>query len=183
MLRILSEIVAAASRPDDYLFRRQSHRRRRAKIICLCCRANLVCGYQHRQRGRYDGRGAGAISDAVWIKIPRLVIVLLGGKIFCARCVPGEIVQRTQAQSAMMTIAGVKLGLFTSTARFLKRWRGSWRTLRGAGAEGILTDSVLRSDRSNPNDAGYRMIAERIAAKIKPLLREADGLRGPSGLG
>jgi hypothetical protein len=47
----------------------------------------------------------------------------------------------------------------------------------------VLTDSGLRSDRSIQNDAGCRMIAERIAAKIKPLLREADGLRGPSGLG
>ena len=80
--------------------------------VCVVART-WFAGYQHRQRGRYDGRGASAISDAVWIKIPRLVIVLLGGKIFCARCVPGEIVQRTQAQSAMMTIAGVKLGLFT----------------------------------------------------------------------
>ena len=46
-----------------------------------------------------------AISDAVWITIPRLVIVLLGGKIFCAGACQEtrknleEIVQRTQAQS------------------------------------------------------------------------------------
>jgi len=40
--------------------------------------------------GDTSAEALAAISDAVWIKIPRLVIVLLGGKIFCARCVPGD---------------------------------------------------------------------------------------------
>jgi len=61
-----------------------------------------------------------AISDAVWIKIPRLVIVLLGGNDFLRQVARQEtqknleeIVQRIQAQGAMVAIAGVKLGLFT----------------------------------------------------------------------
>ena len=89
------------------------------QIICLCCRANSwfapgVKNHAAQQRAITTGQQVLArYPTQCAIKIPRLVIVLLGGKIFCARCVPGAIVQRTQAQSAMMTIAGVKLGLFT----------------------------------------------------------------------
>ena len=43
--------------------------------------------------------------------------------------------------------------------------------------KGILINSSLRSDPIHPNRDGYRLIAERIAEKIKPLLREADRQR------
>jgi acyl-CoA thioesterase I len=129
-----------------------------------------------------------AISNAVWIKIPRLVIVLLGGKIFCARCVPGDAKKSrrnrpAQAQGAMVAIAGVKLGLFTDEyGSIFEETAQQFGALYVAQVlKGILTDSGLRSDPIHPNGAGYRMIAERIAAKIKPLLREGDRLRGSSG--
>jgi len=41
----------------------------------------------------------------------------------------------------------------------------------------ILSDAKLRSDLIHPNGAGYRLLAERIGEKIKPLLHEADRLR------
>ena len=73
--------------------------------------------------GDMTAEALAAISDAVWIKIPRLVIVLLGGKIFCARCVPGDAKKSRRNRPAhtsserMVTIAGVKLGLFTERVR------------------------------------------------------------------
>jgi lysophospholipase L1-like esterase len=49
--------------------------------------------------------------------------------------------------------------------------------------KGILSDSNSRSDPIHPNGAGYRLIADRVAAKIKPLLQEADRWRvaNPAG--
>ena len=84
-----------------------------------------------------------------------------------------------------MTIAGVKLGLFTDEyGSIFEEMARQFGALYAAQVlKGILTDSVLRSDPIHPNGAGYPMIADRIAAKIKPLLREADRLRGPSGPG
>ena len=83
----------------------------------------------------------------------------------------------------MVVIAGMKLGLFTDEYGSIFE-----ETARQSGAfyiqqvlKGILSDASLRSDPIHPNGAGYRLIAERIAAKIKPLLREGDRLRGPSG--
>jgi lysophospholipase L1-like esterase len=45
--------------------------------------------------------------------------------------------------------------------------------------KGIFNDAKFRSDQIHPNSAGYRLIAERIAEKIQPLLDEANRLRGP----
>jgi lysophospholipase L1-like esterase len=47
--------------------------------------------------------------------------------------------------------------------------------------QGILTDAKLKSDPIHPNGAGYRLMGQRIAEKIRPLLREADRLTGRRG--
>ena len=44
--------------------------------------------------------------------------------------------------------------------------------------KGILADSKLKSDPIHPNGAGYQLIAERVAEKVKPLLERADRERG-----
>jgi len=46
--------------------------------------------------------------------------------------------------------------------------------------EGILADHQLKSDEIHPNGVGYRVMAERIAAKVKARLGAADRLRGRS---
>ena len=130
------------------------------------------------------------IDDAVLSKNPRLVIVLLGGNDFL-RQVPRqetqknlkEIIRRIQDQGAMVVIAGMKLGLFTDEyGSIFEETAQQFGALYVAQVlKGILSDASLRSDPIHPNGAGYRLIAERIAAKIKPLLREGDRLRGPSG--
>jgi len=138
------------------------------------------------RRGDTTAEALARLSDAVLSKNPRLVIVLLGGNDFLrqqsrqqTRENLEKIVQRIQAQGAMVAIAGIRLGLFSDEYGSIFE-----ETARGFGAlyiaqvlKGILNDSSLRSDPIHPNAAGYRMIAERIADKIKPLLDESDRLR------
>jgi acyl-CoA thioesterase-1 len=139
------------------------------------------------QRGDTSARALERISDLIVNKNPRLVIVLLGGNDFL-RQVPTEetrknlkeIVRRIQEHGAMVAIAGMKLGFFTDEYGPIFQ-----ETAQEFGAlyipqvlKGILNDSKFKSDQIHPNGAGYRLIDERIAEKIKPLLQEADRLRG-----
>jgi acyl-CoA thioesterase-1 len=142
------------------------------------------------QRGDTTGQALERLSDKVLRRNPRLVIVLLGGNDFL-RQLPraeskknlAEIVRRIQEQGAMVAIAGIRLGLFTD--EFAPIYEA---TAKEFGAlyipevmKGILSDAKLKSDAIHPNGAGYRLIAERVAEKIRPLLREADRLTGRSG--
>lgn len=123
---------------------------------------------------------------------PRLVIVLLGGNDFL-RQVPrsetrrnlAEVVRRLQAHGSMVVIAGMRLGLFTDEFSPIYE-----ETAKHLGAyyipqvmRGILSDPQLRSDPIHPNAAGYRLLGQRIADKLKPLLREADRLTGRRAFG
>ena len=47
--------------------------------------------------------------------------------------------------------------------------------------EGILSNPQLKSDPIHPNGAGYRLMAQRMAGKIRPLLRAADRSTGRRG--
>ncbi|MGH7854824.1 MAG: arylesterase [Candidatus Binatia bacterium] len=137
-------------------------------------------------RGDTTTQALERISDAVLSKNPRLVVILLGGNDFLRR-VPlqetrknlGEIVRRAQAQGAMVAIAGMRLGLFSDEyAAVFEETAQQFGALYMPGVmKGILSDSALRSDPIHPNGAGYRLIAERVAEKITPLLREADRSR------
>lgn len=138
-------------------------------------------------RGDTTARALQRVRTSVVAKNPRLVILLLGGNDFL-RQVPTretrenlkEIVRQIQAHGAMVAIAGIKLGLFTDEYGPIFE-----ETAAEFGAiyipqvmKGIFNDTKLKSDQIHPNSAGYRLIAERIAQKIKPLLNEADRLRG-----
>ena len=142
------------------------------------------------RRGDTTAQALERLSESVLRRNPRLVIVLLGGNDFL-RQLPraeskknlAEIVRRIQQQGAMVAIAGIKLGLFTDEFAAIYE-----DTAKEFGAlyipqvmKGILSDAKLKSDPIHPNGAGYRLIAERIAEKIRPLLREADRLTGRSG--
>lgn len=132
------------------------------------------------------------LPDAVLNKNPRLVIVFLGGNDFL-RQVPRqetrknleEIVRRIQASGAMVVIAGLRLGLFTDEFGpiFEEAAKQSGAFFVAQVMKGIHNDSSLRSDPIHPNGAGYRLIAERIAEKIKPLLQEANRLTGRGSAG
>ncbi|HEU4639854.1 MAG TPA: GDSL-type esterase/lipase family protein [Candidatus Binatia bacterium] len=138
-------------------------------------------------RGDTTARALQRVRTSVVAKNPRLVILLLGGNDFL-RQVPTretrenlkEIVRQIQAHGAMVALAGIKLGFFTDEYGPIFE-----ETAAEFGAiyipqvmKGIFNDTKLKSDQIHPNSAGYRLIAERIAQKIKPLLNEADRLRG-----
>jgi lysophospholipase L1-like esterase len=140
------------------------------------------------RRGDTTGQALARLGDTVSRRNPRLVIVLLGGNDFLRQAPRQEtrknleeIVRRIQAEGAMAAIAGMRLGLFSDEFGSIFE-----ETADKFGAfyipevtKGILNDSSLRSDPIHPNSAGYRLIAERVADKIMPLLREADRLKGP----
>ena len=142
------------------------------------------------QRGDTTAQALERLSESVLRRNPRLVIVLLGGNDFL-RQMPraeskknlAEIVRRIQQQGAMVAIAGIKLGLFTDEfAAIYEETAKEFGALYIAQVmKGILSDATLKSDPIHPNGAGYRLIAERIAARVRPLLREADRLTGRSG--
>lgn len=127
--------------------------------------------------------------DEVLGKDPRLVVILLGGNDFLrqrprqdTRRNLQEIVRRVQASGAMVAIAGMRLGLFADEyAALFEETAEQFGALYIAGVtKGILSDAALRSDPIHPNAKGYRLLAERIGEKIKPLLAESDRLRGAS---
>ncbi len=138
-------------------------------------------------RGDTTARALERIDSSVVNKNPRLVILLLGGNDFLRQVPTGEtrqnlkeIVRQIQAHGAMVAIAGIKLGFFTDEYGSIFE-----ETAAEFGAiyipqvmRGIFNDIKLRSDQIHPNSAGYRLIAQRIAEKIKPLLDEANRLKG-----
>jgi acyl-CoA thioesterase I len=139
-------------------------------------------------RGDTTARALERIHTSVVDKNPRLVILLLGGNDFL-RQIPTretrenlkEIVRRIQAHGAMVAIAGIKLGFFTDEyGPIFEETAGAFGAIYIPQVmKGIFNDAKLRSDQIHPNGAGYRLMAERIAEKLKPLLDEADRLRGP----
>jgi len=143
-------------------------------------------------RGDTTAQALARLPGDVLAKSPRLVIVLLGGNDFLRR-VPisetrknmEEIIRRIQERGAMVALAGMKLGLFTdeygSMMEELAKKFGA--LIVPQATTGILTDAKLKSDPIHPNGAGYRLMAERISEKIKPLLAEANRRRRASASG
>ena len=138
-------------------------------------------------RGDTTAAALNRLARDVLDKNPRLVIVLLGGNDFLRQVPAGDtrknletIVQRIQERGAMVVITGMKLGLFTDEyGAMMENIAEKFGALSVPQVtKGILTDSKLKSDPIHPNGAGYRLIAERVAEKVKPLLARADRERG-----
>ena len=138
------------------------------------------------RRGDTSEEGLRRLEADVLAHNPRLVVVLFGGNDFL-RQIPlaetkkniAEMVQRIQERGAMVVLVGMRLGLFTDEYGPVYK-----EVARENGAlwipdilDGILSDPGLRSDPIHPNGAGYRLVAGRVLAKVKPLLEEADRRR------
>ncbi|HXG52338.1 MAG TPA: arylesterase [candidate division Zixibacteria bacterium] len=138
------------------------------------------------RRGDTSGEALARVEQDVFEHDPRVVVVLLGGNDFLRKVPLAEtkknlaaIVARVQERGAMVVVAGIRLGLFADEYADLFE-----EVAEKLGAlyvpdvmSGILSDPALRSDRIHPNAEGYRLIAGRIAEKLKPLLERADRLR------
>ena len=138
-------------------------------------------------RGDTTAAALNRLARDVLDKNPRVVIVLLGGNDFLRQVPVGDtrnnmetIVRRIQERGAMVVLTAMKLGLFTDEygAMMEELAKKSGALLVPQVTKGILSESKLKSDPIHPNGAGYRLIAERVAEKVKPLLTRADRERG-----
>lgn len=135
------------------------------------------------RRGDTSADGVSRLDRDVLERNPRLVIVLFGGNDFL-RQIPtsetkknlGEIVRRIQEHGAMVVLLGMRLGLFTDEygPLYEEIAERHGALLIPEILKGILSDPGLKSDSIHPNGAGYRLMAQRIVEKVKPLLEEAD---------
>lgn len=139
------------------------------------------------RRGDTSAQALTRLGADVLDKNPRVVIVLLGGNDFLRR-VPlsetethlGEIVRQIHERGAIVVLAGMRLGLFTDeyASMYEKLARRTGAFYLPEVMKDILSNSKLKSDPIHPNAAGYRMLGERIAEQLMPLLRAADGHGG-----
>jgi len=141
--------------------------------------------------GDTSADGLARLERDVLGRNPRLVIVLFGGNDFlrqvslsATRKNLEEMIQTIQARGAMVALVGTRLGFFTDEYGPIYQ-----EIAQRYGAlfipeilKGILSDPKLKSDSIHPNGAGYRLMAERIIERIKPLLEEADRRRGQVAL-
>ena len=118
--------------------------------------------------------------DEVLAKNPKIVILLLGGNDFIRRIPRATtesnlkvMIERIQAQGAIVLLLGVRGGILRDG--FDAMYEDLSETYSTAYVpdvlDGLFGDSTLMADGIHPNDAGYKIIAERVAEELKPLLK------------
>lgn len=122
---------------------------------------------------------------------PRVVVVELGGNDLLNR-VPREetlsnleqIVARCVAAGSMVVLVHAKFGIwsdpFADGFEDVAKRHGAvvvWKSLSG-----ILGNTKLMHDQIHPNADGHRLLAERVAAVVEPLLEAADKQREENAL-
>ncbi len=130
--------------------------------------------------GDTTGEGLKRLKNDVLDQDPRLVIIEFGGNDFLKKT-PKEItienirqmVDRIQAQGAMVAIVDVSAGLILKECRSsLYRLALSKKAIFISSAfEGIITNPRLKSDFLHPNASGYKLIAQRIYKAIAPYVQ------------
>lgn len=112
---------------------------------------------------------------------PKIVIITLGANDFM-RKLPAEevvrnmgtIIDRIQEKGAMVVWARVKAGLFGDAyGEDLKKLAREKRIILIPDIlKGILFDPRYKYDQIHPNGEGYRIMAERIYERVRPLLTD-----------
>ena len=111
---------------------------------------------------------------------PKVVLLLVGGNDYLKR-IPQEqtfanlaaIIKDIQSRGAIVLLLGVRGGLFGDHfSSGFEDLRDTYHTAYVSNVlDGLLGDKKYMSDQVHPNDAGYRLIAERIAPVLKELLQ------------
>jgi acyl-CoA thioesterase-1 len=130
--------------------------------------------------GDTTAQALGRIDNDVMSKDPKIVIVLLGANDFFQK-IPiatteqnlDQIIEKIQMTGASAVLVGVRLDLFSESyssmySRVAKKYNLEYVPNI---MDGILGHSELMSDEIHPNDAGYKIIAERVAPQVKNLLK------------
>jgi acyl-CoA hydrolase len=111
---------------------------------------------------------------------PRMVVVELGREDFLNR-IPTEktfknlrkIVSAIQKIGAMSVVIGIRMGViedeYSPLFRKLAEESGSLHIPNWL--DGVMCSPEYRSNLHYPNNKGYRILAKRVARKIRPLLR------------
>ncbi|HBA82469.1 MAG TPA: arylesterase [Verrucomicrobia bacterium] len=127
--------------------------------------------------GEVSREGLGRLLETVRLHQPDLVVLCHGGndllhrtEPLCAKANVSQIIQSLKAQGIDVILVGVpEPGLWLSAAR----WYGDLAEEHGIPYESeavslVLSDALTRNDdRIHPNERGYRIMAESIAALIR----------------
>jgi len=119
--------------------------------------------------------------DQVLDQDPKVVIVLLGGNDYLQQISQEEtfanldqIVGTIHGSGAMVMLLGVRGGLlrdgYKSEFESLAQSRGTAYVPNVL--DGLFGNPALMSDTVHPNDAGYKVIADRVLPVLEPLLVE-----------
>lgn len=117
--------------------------------------------------------------DSVLAENPKIVILLLGGNDFLQKIPPeetfqnlGTMIEKIHQNGAMVLLLGVRGGLLSDS--YQKEYKSLAQSYNTAYVpdvlDGVFGHSSLMSDPIHPNDAGYKIIAE----KVTPVLIEIN---------
>ncbi len=127
------------------------------------------------------------IERDVLVHRPRITLVELGGNDFLRRVSAEQTLQNMEAivrtltgQGGMVVMLHVSVGVMGDPHlegfRAIAKRHGA--LLVPDIMKGILSDPALKLDPIHPNARGQRLIAERVARVMRPLLIEAERRRG-----
>ncbi len=120
--------------------------------------------------GETTGDGLKRLESVIGLK-PSVVILLLGGNDYLRRIPQGEtfanletIIQRLQEDGVSVFLIGVRGGVLRDN--FASRYEELAEKFKVAYVHDVLDDTLgvpkYMDDQVHPNDAGYRVIAERV---------------------
>jgi acyl-CoA hydrolase len=123
--------------------------------------------------------GLARVDEAV-ARHPSVAIILLGGNDYLRR-IPQEetfenlrtIVEKFQTDGALTVVLGVRGGLLSDNyaddyARLAKDTNSVYVS---DVLKNLLGNKQFMSDQIHPNDAGYAIIAERVFAAVRPVVK------------
>ena len=136
--------------------------------------------------GDTSNEGLLRLDKEVLERDPLLVLIEFGGNDFIKK-VPKEgtinntreMIRKIQAKGAMVAIVDISAGLFLRDYRllFAKIANEEGCIYIPAVLTRLITNPSMKSDFLHPNAAGYRIIAQRIQAALKPYLDKNLELR------